>query len=139
MANIHAPDFNNKPLHMSAYGNAWADDYAVTAAPAIADKVYFGIIPAGVRIYSVVLKHHAAGADATAKLGFEPMEDDTPAADDSYWLPGSTATATAGVKTSTAAPITFDRPVKLVLTAAGANYASGTLSVVVNGKVIGIA
>jgi len=139
MANIHAPDYNNKPLHMSAYGNAWADDYGITAAPKIGDKVYFGILPAGLRVHSVVLQHHAAGADATAKLGFEPMEDDTPAANDAYWLPNTTATATAGVKTSTAAPITFQRPVKIVLTAAGKDYASGAMTVIVNGKAVGVA
>jgi len=139
MANIHASDFNNKPLHMQAFGNAWTDDYSVTAAPKIADKVYFGIIPAGVRVYGVVLKHHAAGTSATAKLGFEPMEGDAPTADDDYWAAAGTSVVAAGVITSTASPITFDRPVKIVLTAAGADFASGAMSVVVTGKTIGVA
>lgn len=139
MANKHASDFNLKALHMSAYGNAWADDYSITATLAQGDKAYIGVLPAGLTVYSVRLQHHAAGADTTIKLGFEPMEGDDPTADDDYWLPAATAVATAGEKASTAAPITFQKPVKLVATAGGANFAAGTLRVIVTGKCVGVA
>lgn len=138
MGNHYASDYNQKPLHMAAYGNAWTEDYAFTGAPAAADKVYLGIIPAGTRVQALTLQHPAAGVSAQAKLGFEPAEGDDPAADDGYWLPAATDVADAGVKASTAAPITFNKPVKLVLTAAGAAFTSGTWRVIVTGKVIGV-
>ncbi|HCP78944.1 MAG: hypothetical protein CML16_03055 [Pusillimonas sp.] len=139
MATHHASDFNQKPLHMSAYGNAWAEDYEITATVLDTEKAYFGVIPAGVRVYEVRLKHHAAGTDTTCKVGFEPMDGDSPTADDDYWFVDTTDVAAAGVKESTSAPITFQRPVKLVLTAGGANFAAGTMSIIVNGKVVGVA
>jgi len=136
MASKFAPDYNQKPLHMSAHGNAWSEDYTFTTSAAQNDKLYLGKIPAGVRVYEVRLKHGAAGADATAKLGFEPVEDDTPTADDDYWLNAANVAA-AGIKRSEAAAITFNRPVKLVLTATGAAHASGTYEVIVIGKTVG--
>lgn len=137
MANIYAPEYNQKPLHMAAMGNAWCEDYAVTAAPQNGDKVYLGIIPAGVRVYEVRLKHGAAGASATAKLGFEPFDGDTPSADDDYWFAAATSVTTAGVERSQASAVTFNQPVKLLLTAGGANHASGAYEVVVIGKTVG--
>lgn len=137
MGSLYASDFNQKPLHMSAHGNAWSEDYSATVAPKDGDKLYLGIIPAGVRVYEVRLKHGAAGASTTAKLGFEPFEGDTPTADDDYWLAASTSMVAAGVERSSASAVTFNRPVKLVLTAGGADHASGTYEVVVVGKTVG--
>ncbi|MBN9403378.1 MAG: hypothetical protein J0I30_11290 [Burkholderiales bacterium] len=137
MGNLYAPDYNQKPLHMAAAGNAWSEDYSATAAPKNGDKLYLGVIPAGVRVYEVRLKHGAAGASTTAKLGFEPFDGDDPPADDDFWLAASTSMAAAGVERSSASAITFDRPVKLVLTAGGADHASGSYEVVVVGKTVG--
>lgn len=136
MGSIYAKDYNQKPLHMSAHGNAWSEDYSAVAAPKIGDKLYLGVIPAGVRVYEVRLKHGAAGATATLDFGYEPFDGDTPTADDDYWLSVADVAA-AGVKRSDSAAITFNRPVKLVLTAGGANYASGAFEVVVLGKTVG--
>jgi hypothetical protein len=131
----YASDYNQKPLHMSAHGNAWSEDYAFTGTIAETDKVYMGIIPAGVRVQDVRLVHHAAGTGATATLGFEPV-DDSPQADADYWL-NAASVAAAGAQQSNAAPVTFNRPVKLVLTAGGADYAAGTVRVVVFGAAVG--
>lgn len=136
MADIYASDYGNKPLHMAAMGNAWTEDYSAVAAPAIADKLYLGIIPAGVRVYEVRLKSGAAGASATASLGYEPVDADGPSASAAYWLSGADVAA-AGVDRSEASAITFNRPVKIVLTAAGANFASTAIEVIVTGKTVG--
>lgn len=106
-----ASDYNNKPLHVGGYGNGWAEDYAITKAIASGDKCYFGIIPAGIRVYEVT-----APSDLT--MTFEPVEE-APAAG------------------SFTGPITFDKPVKLVGTATAA-LASGA-AVIVTGKVVGVA
>lgn len=139
MASHHASDFNQKPLHMSAYGNAWAEDYSITATVLDTEKAYFGIIPAGVRVYEVRLKHHAAGATKTCKVGFEPVDGDSPTSDDDYWFASGTDVAAKGVQYSESDPVTFQRPVKVVLTAEVADFAAGTISLVVNGKVVGVA
>lgn len=140
MGTHYASDYNQKLLHMAEYGNAWAEDYSITATVLKSEKAYLGIIPAGVRIYGLRLKHHAAGAGAKCKVGFEPMDGDTPTANDAYWLADTTDVAAAGVNNSEAEPITFNYPVKIVLTAtAAADFAAGTLGVIVNGKVVGVA
>jgi len=136
MANIYAPDYNQKPLHMSEYGNAWAEDYSITAQPTKNDVMLLGIIPAGVRVQTVILKNGAAGSSATVSLGFLPFEGDTPTADDDYWITSGDV-ENAGSIQSVAPAITFDRPVKLVMTATGANWAAKSHEVVVTGMVVG--
>jgi len=137
MASRFASDYGLKLLHMAAMGNAWAEDYKYTGSAAQNDKVYLGLIPAGVRVYPPTVLHTAGGASTTLTLGFEPT-DGTPAADTNYWLDAADV-ATAGAATSTAEPITFDRPVKLVATIGGGAFASGSISVIVPGKVVGAA
>lgn len=137
MASLFAPDYGQKLLHMAAMGNAWSEDYSYTGAAAQGDKVYLGIIPAGVRVHGVRVLNSAGGAGATVTVGFEPTEG-TPAADADYWL-NAAAVATAGSKDSASAPITFDRPVKLVATIGGADFAAGSLVAIVTGKVVGAA
>jgi len=136
MTDFYAADYGTKPTHMSAYGNAWTEDYQYTGAAAKDDKVYLGIIPAGVRVTAVRLIHHAAGAGVTADLGFEPVEDATPPASATAFLANANLAA-AGVKEASLLPVTFNRPVKLVLTVKGANLAQGTLCAVVGGIALG--
>lgn len=134
MASKFASDFNHKPLHVSAYGNAWSEDYSFTGAGAVGDKIYLGIIPAGIRVQSVSLITGAGGASASIKLGFEPV-DAAPLADDDAF--GTIDVAAAGRTDSAVAPITFDGPVKLVATVVAA-VASTTLTALVAGKVVGV-
>lgn len=131
----YASDYGQKPLHMSAHGNAWTEDYQFTGTAADGDKIYLGVIPAGVRVTGIRLIHGAAGEDAAADLGFEPLEDGTPEAATDYFLAGEDVAA-AGVAESAALPITFNRPVKLVLTADG-DFASGTIAAIVTGNTLG--
>jgi len=137
MASRFASDYGQKLLHMASMGNAWADDYKYVGAAAQNDKVYLGIIPAGVRVYPPTVLHTAGGASCTLTLGFEPV-DGTPTADTDYWL-NAADVAAAGAVTSTAEPITFDRPVKLVATIGGAAFASGSITALVTGKTVGAA
>ena len=44
----YSSDYNSKPLHTQAFGNAWVEIYGYRGAGAAADKVYLGVIPAGV-------------------------------------------------------------------------------------------
>lgn len=136
MANFYADDFNQKPLHLAEYGNAWAEDYSASAEPKVSDKVYLGIIPAGVRVYDVSLSCGANQTSSTADLGFEPVED-SPSADGDYWISAADV-ENAYHGRSEADPITFDKPVRLVLKAAGADHSANTYKVVVYGKVVGI-
>lgn len=136
MADFYASDYNQKPLHLAEYGNAWAEDYSAAATAKTSDKVYLGIIPAGVRIYDVRLSCGANQASSVADLGFEPI-DDSPTADSDYWFAGADVKL-AYTGRSNADPITFDRPVKLVLTPGGADHSANVYKVVVTGKVVGI-
>jgi len=136
MTDLYAADYGQKNTHMSAYGNAWTDDFQFTGAAAKDDKLYLGIVPAGVRVTNVRLIHHAAGTGVTADLGFEPVEDGSPPASATAFLAAANLAA-AGVKYSSALPVTFNRPVKLVLTVKGANLAQGTLCAIVNGIALG--
>jgi len=111
MATVFSPDYNAKPLHMSSHGNGWVEDYQHPSALAANDVVYLGIIPAGVRVYSVT-------GPANLTLGYEPTES----------LPAAGSFVT-GI------PVTFDRPVKLVGTASAA-LPSG-VTVIVTGKTVG--
>jgi len=136
MTDLYAADYGQKNTHMSAYGNAWTDDYQYTGTASKDDRLYLGIIPAGVRVTSVRLIHHAAGAGVAADLGFEPVEDALPPASATAFLANANLAA-AGVQEASLLPVTFNRPVKLVLAVKGANLAQGTLCAVVGGIALG--
>ncbi|MGE8688621.1 MAG: hypothetical protein ACN6PJ_15875 [Achromobacter sp.] len=136
----YSPDYNSKPLHTQAFGNAWVETYGYQAAAAIGDKIYLGVIPAGVVVTAVRLITDAAGAGVTLDLGFEPYDaSDGPLADLDAWLAGADVAA-AGIVESEAHPITFKRPVKLIATVAGAAF-TGTprLTALINGQMVGVA
>ncbi|WP_313619550.1 MULTISPECIES: hypothetical protein [unclassified Achromobacter] len=136
----YSPDYNAKPLHTQAFGNAWVETYGYRNAAAVGDKVYLGVIPAGVVVTALRLVADAAGAGVKVDLGFEPYDaSDGPLADPDAWLAGADI-ATAGNVDSKAHPILFKRPVKLVATISGAAV-TGTpqLTAVVNGQMVGVA
>lgn len=137
MANIYADDYNKKPLSSGLATQGWNESYAIAKAAASGDKIYFGIIPAGVEINAASLIHDA-DADGTLSLGFEPV-DGTPAAALTQWF-NAQALSSAGRKESASQPVVFNKPVKLVGTLGGGAIALGTkLTVVLNGKGNGIA
>src|SRR3546814_12746082 len=112
MADKHAPDYGMKPLHLSAYGNAYAEDYSIIDKPAANDKLYLGIIPAGIRVHAIQLIHGAAGVGATIKLGFEPVDPIGPTTDDDAFLAAGSAVHAAGVQGVGGQPLTFHSPGK---------------------------
>lgn len=111
MPTIIADDYTSKVLHVGGYGNGWSEDYSVSKAIANGDKVYFGKIPAGIRV-------HTVKAPAGLTMSYEPVND-VPAADNFKEL----------------TPVTFNRDVKLVGTATAA-LANGA-TIVVTGQVVG--
>lgn len=138
MANQFATDYNKKPLSGGHAPMGYNESYTVLAnGLGVADKVYFGIIPAGVEINDVALIH-GADADATLSLGYEPANPGEIAAANTYWL-NAQALATAGRKSSQAFPVTFKFDVVLVGTVGGGAITNGTqLTVVTDGKGIGV-
>lgn len=136
----YSPDYNGKPLHTQAFGNAWVETYSYQGAAAIGDKIYMGVIPAGVVATAVREINDAAGAGVTLDLGFEPYDASAgPLADLDAWLAAADIAA-AGVVDSKAHPIAFKQPVKLVATIKGAAF-TGTpkITAVVNGQMVGVA
>lgn len=112
MADKYAPDYGQKLLHVQSFGNAFNLDYAIPGAAAVDDKLYFGLIPAGLRVTQV-------RGTTGITLGYEPADGDTPVA-------GTFADL---------APITFNRDVKLVGTVTAA--VTGGAVVIVTGQVLG--
>lgn len=136
----YSPDYNGKPLHTQAFGNAWVETYEYRGAGAINDKVYLGVIPAGVVVTALRLITDAGGAGVTVDVGFEPYDASAgPLADLDAWLAGGDIAA-AGIVDSKAHPIAFKQPVKLVATIKGAAF-TGTpkITAVVNGQMVGVA
>ena len=140
MADVYNSDYNTKPRHMGEFGNANIEDYPWQnpAATQIADKLYFGKIPAGTKVMDVELYVAAGLASGTLSLGFEPADGATPAANTTYWLNAQTLAA-AGRFETIGAPLMFEKEVKLVGTLGGAILpANAILNVVVYGKNVGV-
>jgi len=139
--NVTAADLFSKTLHMAEYGNATKEDYGPLALTGVlqTEKAYVGIIPAGTRVTDVrVITSATLGAATTLSLGYEPVDGSDPAADATYWF-NATASTSALNATSASLPKTFDKPVKIVATVGGGNVAaSPTITVVVDGKAVGV-
>lgn len=140
MANVYAPDYGIKPL--SVQGNkAFAENYSVAKAAASGDKVYLGVIPAGVEVDTMDLVHDDCGTGVTGKLGYEPVNsDDGPTAVSDYWIAAGQDLATAAARVASKShPIRFDFPVAIILTVAGDAF-TGTpkLTAVAKGKALGV-
>lgn len=136
----YSPDYNSKPLHTQAFGNAWVETYGYRGTAGATDKIYLGVIPAGVVVTSVRLITDATAAGVKADLGFEPYDaSEGPVADPDAWLAAADIAA-AGIVDSKAHPIVFKRAVKLVATISGAAI-TGTpqITVVVDGQMVGVA
>lgn len=138
MADIYAPDYNNKPLHMAEMGNAWAENYSIAKAANNGDKLYLGIVPGGVEVDLARLIWEDAGTGVTLSLGYEPV-DDAPTAAATYWFSTQDVATAAGAGFSSALPVRFEKPVKLVATVGGANLTNTPrFSVNLKGICVGI-
>lgn len=140
MANIFAPGYPTPNQFAAEKGNAFIATFQIASAAANStDKIYLGVLPAGVRIDLVRGSFGDTGTGNTIDVGYEPDDDAAPAAVLDYWW-NDLDTATAAVPTawSTAAPIMFDRPVRVVLTVNSANLAgTPTLRVTLIGEMVG--
>ena len=140
MANVYAADFNKKLLRVPEGGNGWTTSYRyVFTAIAAGTVIYYGVIPAGVKVNSCKETHDANAASLTMKLGYTPVDsNDGPAANDAYFF-AATAVTTAGAVVSTAHPITFEYPVYLIGTTAAATATAAVVSnVTLHGEVVGV-
>lgn len=118
MPNIYADDFNNKRLAGGQDPKGYCESYPFAKAAAIADKLYFGIIPAGVEVNSVELVNDAL-TSGTLSLGYEPVDGVSPAANLTAFFT-TQSIATAGRQLSISQPILFNKAVRLVGTLGGA-------------------
>jgi len=138
---LYADDFGKKSLPNGQRPNAFNLSYGFAKAAASADKIYFGIVPAGHEINALALVHDA-DADGTLSIGYEPYDAlavGAPAANPTYFF-NAQALSAAGRKESVAQPISFKFPVKLVGTLGGGGIVAGTkLTVVLDGNSTGVA
>lgn len=132
MADIYADDYSKKITSAGYEPHGYVEHYTWAKAAAIGDKIYMGIIPAGVDVGSIALVNDALAA-GTLSLGFEPIDGSVPAANLTYWL-AAQSIATAGRQASIAQPILSNVPLKLVGTIGGAALTPATkLTVIVGG------
>ena len=137
MADVYSDTYGAGNLFAAEKGNAWTEDLSIAKAASNTDKLYFGFIPAGVRVTGVKLVAAASGASTTLSLGYEPADGTTPSAALTAWL-SAQAISTAVAFNSIAQPITFDKPVKVVGTVGGANLSGAPLlTVVFTGEMVG--
>lgn len=142
MANYYAADWGQKVTRTPEGGNGYNEDFRYvhpTGGIAAGSKIYYGVIPAGVKINNVREIHDANAASLTLKLGFEPVNSTNgPTADDDAFF-AATASTTAGEIQGALQPVSFDFPVMLVGVTAGATSDAAAVStVVVSGKVVGV-
>lgn len=140
MADIFAPGYPSPNAFSAEKGNAWIGHFEYLAATGnSADKVYLGVIPAGVAVHFVRGNFGDTGTGNTIDLGYEPIDGGLPAAVLNYWWNDlDTASAAVPAAISNAAPIVFDRPVKLVMTINSANLAgTPNLRVTMMGEMVG--
>ena len=134
----YAQDYNIKAVHAGAYGNGWAEDYTAAVKPVAGEKIYLGVLPAGVRIHALTLSFAAAGAGGAITLGLEPLDGDLPAANATAFLP-STDVSAAGRAVAAFDPFTLQRPVALVATVGATAFVNAPkITAVVNGKWVGV-
>jgi hypothetical protein len=138
MADVYSDTYQAGNMFAAEKGNAWTEDLAFAKSGVVnTDKLYFGIVPAGVRVTGVKLVAAAAGASTTLSIGYEPVDGTTPVAALTAFF-NAQAISAAGAFNSAAAPITFEKPVKLVGTVGGANFTGApALAVVMTGEMVG--
>lgn len=140
MADVFAAGYPTPNAFSAEKGNAWIGNFEIVSAAANSgDKIYLGIIPAGVRVDLVRGSFGDTGTGNTIDVGYEPVDGSTPSAVLNYWWNDlDTATAAVPLAWSNGAPIMFDKPVKVVILVNSANLAgTPTLRLTMIGEMVG--
>lgn len=157
MATVTKKYLKQQRRHTACYGNAWRQRYNLTTnasgiivdsdkttAIATTDVVRLGIIPAGVEIqHAEAIISDAFDASTTCKIGFQYVDGVDSTAfpqNDAFFFAAGTALSSLArlVNTATVAPNVLPKDAYLILTLAGANFASvGILDVIVTGQQVG--
>jgi hypothetical protein len=122
MANVFAPDANNKLLHTGEYGNVVQYVYEVEKAANAADVIFMGKIPAGIRVTNVRGIFADTGTGNTLDVGYAPADGAAPVAAANYWWNDLDAAAAAVDGVSAALPIRFERDVWLQILVNAQNF-----------------
>jgi hypothetical protein len=137
MANKYASDFQTKQTRLGVNGGAVAEVFEIKEGANNGDKLYLGVLDAGVVITDVKLTFDAGGANTTLALGYEPYGHTDFAASANYFLP-ATASVNAGAARSNAHSIEFSNRVALVAVVGGGNLVGTPLiKAVVTGNGVG--
>lgn len=133
MATILSGQLKNVPVN-GPYGNTATYHYRYTlVALAIGDDVELGPLPAGIKVKDVRLINAALGASTTISLGHRNPSGSSPAS-----LLAATATSAAASTRMALAPVSLTEDSRLIATVGGA-AASGTIDVVVDAELVGLA
>jgi hypothetical protein len=139
MANLKATDFQTKQTRLGVNGGAIIETFEF-AQPNVAngDKIYLGVLDAGVLYTDVKLVFDDCGVAPTLTLGYEPYNHADFVANNTYWLPATDVFTAAGAVVSKAQPIEFTNKVALVATVGGGAF-TGTpkITAVVTGNGLG--
>lgn len=136
MPSIYNDDFSNKRIAGGQDPKGWCESYPWAKVAAIADKIYFGIIPGGVEVNSLDIITDAL-ASGTLSVGWEYVDGSAGGSATAFF--NAQTIATAGRFSSAAQPIVFNKPVRLYGTVGGAALLVTTkITPVVSGKGNGI-
>lgn len=146
---IYGNGFNSnyRPPHAGEFGNAvvFSGVAAVTTAPALADSIQPVFVPAGTLVHKVTIKNtdmDAGGSPAlAAKIGFSPADGSaTPSGADTAIASAANWAQSAVTTTYDILPpymVEEDSMLNIVVTAAPATGATGTVYAVVTGEACG--
>ena len=133
MPTYSAPDLIRKPIHLGEFGDATLPHGEVTpsVAPVTSDILRLCVIPAGFRMYALLLAWASQGGTAPADWGFSPVSsnDGALAANLTYFTSAlAMATANNGTILARFAEIKFEQDV--FLTATFGTVATGAIGLV---------
>jgi hypothetical protein len=136
MAIVTASTLTRSPTSERSYD--YSDQASITATPVTGDQWNFLVIPAGTEIRSITIQNADLGTAAPLDLGFAPVDGSTGDADaflDDY----AAGTAAAnGVHYLLAAPVRVEKDSFLQAVFGTINTgASGAITVLINGKLLG--
>lgn len=139
MANFYADNFAVKPTRTGTAGGGWSEQFSFQkAGVALGDKIYLGVLTAGVVYDENKFIFDDCGSLVTANVGYEPYNNTEVPANLTYWHTGVDVATAAGATDTKAHPIEFANSVALVITVGGAAFTgSPKLTVAVRGNGVG--
>jgi hypothetical protein len=136
MAIVTASTLTRSPTSERSYD--YSDQASITATPVTGDLWNFLVIPAGTEIRSITIQNADLGTAAPLDLGFAPVDGSTGDADaflDDY---AAGTAAASGVHYLLAAPVRVEKDSFLQAVFGTINTgASGAITVLINGKLLG--